>query len=32
MPEDQYSRQDPTRQQPASVGSGKTVPHPGHTA
>ena len=31
MPEDQYSQQDPTRQQPASVSSGETVPHPGHT-
>lgn len=31
MPEDQYSQQDPTRQQPTSVSSGETVPHPGRT-
>ncbi|GAA3439199.1 SDR family oxidoreductase [Kutzneria kofuensis] len=31
MPQDQYDQQDPTRQQPATVSSGETVPHPGRT-
>ncbi|HEY0495793.1 MAG TPA: SDR family oxidoreductase [Kutzneria sp.] len=31
MPQDQYDQQDPTRQQPSTVSSGETVPHPGRT-